>query len=179
MNTAIKNEDVFDSFNYEVDPETGEIISQDEISVEQLSRIARRLKWDKEKLEHNLTNLSTEIERLKGIKQLYVERFEKSRSYLVSKCEDIVEATGQDKMNYPGIGKFHWKTTRESINTEQYDTLGDDDKADLHSHNGMFFRIKTTISPDKKIKLEALKDGQSIEGFTINEKYKQFSFKEE
>jgi hypothetical protein len=169
-----------------VDPETGEILDvpfadpADKITVEDLPRVARSLRTLAQRMGEILEFRRAETERIAAHCDRKVERAQQSHDYLLGIARTLMASTEERRLEYPGLGVLKFGTTRESVNTEGYDALTPEEKEELHAEFPGLFRIKTTVSPDKKEIMATSKAGVlPTPGFTTNPKQETFTFKAE
>ena len=168
---------VLEPYEIQVDPETGEVLTDVEIVPDELPRVPRRIMYDREELEKNLATIKKEIERLQFVAEKYQTQFEKRESYLLGKCQQIAVQTGQDKIKLAGFGTFRFQKGRESVSTEAYDSLEDSQKQEIHNTMPSLFKVK--FSPDKKAIKTAIANGETTDYFTIEKASDKFIFKPE
>lgn len=178
MYEAVRTQETLGALEITIDPETGEVITEQPITTELLPRVARRLTANRQELAEKTDVIKREIDRLMSVLDLYTTKYNRIEAYLLAQCEMLMRESGKDKLDYPGIGKFQIGMTRASVDSQQYEGFDDDQKADVHKQVPGCFRVKTTISPDKRAIMALLKDGQDIPGFQINEPVEKFEFKE-
>ena len=171
--------EVFEPFEVQYDPDTGELVKDQEIIITDLPRVARRLAVIDRKSAVNAKTIDYEIERLRGVKQRMFDKYATTRSFLMSRCEHLMRQGGKDELEYPGIGKFRYGTTRESVNDTVFESLDKVGKGSIQREYPGMFRIKVEAKPDKKAILAHLKTDDALPGFTLNRKYQKFEFKPE
>lgn len=174
-----------------IDPNTGEILPPpvSDVVLKDIPQVASWMRSARRNLEHmespkqDCRCASCNFAR---VQQEILERGRKRRdtlAKLVDKYQErvrsLMEQEGQDKLEYP-FGTFQFRTGRPSVDDTEYGELSDKEKAALHKKYGEdYFRTKTTVAPDKVAIMKALKDGESIKGFSIREPERKFVFKEE
>jgi len=180
MHTELdKTGEMFDPFEPLVDPETGEILEDQTVVVEDIPRIARRIALDRQKIEGRVGTINREISRLEAIRQMYYDKHADREKFLMKLVKDMMGHANKDELEYPGIGKFRYGTTREKVDDSEYMAASDDEKAEIHSSHSNLFVVKTTVRPDKKAIKEAIGDGNPVPGFDLIGKFKKFEFKPE
>lgn len=163
-------------FNYTVDEETGEIIC-DEPTMDDITKIGRRITYDKQELESTLAVFKKEIERIQALMKQKQDRHERNREYLMTKVENLLRLNGLEKLDTPA-GKFKFGTTRESVNDEAYKEFTKEQLEELQKECPDFWKTTYVIKPDKKAIMEWLKNGGELSGFYINKKEEVLKFKE-
>ncbi len=168
-----------------VDLETGEVLDAlstalaDKAVIEDMPRYARALRTIEARMDVIRKYRAEETERIQAICDQKTDKFEDSKRILTNTVEGLMKATGKEQLDYPGIGAFKFGLSRESVNTDKYDALPDDEKDIFQSTNCGWFRKKTYITPDKKKIKATLDTGEAVPGFSLNRRHETFTFKVE
>jgi len=169
-----------------IDEETGEIIEQVEgedrsnVTTADLPRICRAMAALDRRQGMIELYLKQEVERLKYSCESKLAALSKQRSFLESVAEGLFRATGEKKIDYPGLGTIRMGHTRESVDSSVYDGLSPEDQAVIQKEYAAMFRTKVIVSPDKKaIKKTITDDGDTVPGFTVAPKVEKFEFRAE
>ena len=183
----LNEENLFEAFEINVDPETGEIMGEPvvegDILTVHLPRIARRLNIEKKQYENRITALQQEINRLQEIAQRYKQQYEKKESYLLDMVKGIMEENQKNKLEYPGIGIFRFRKLPDSVDSSEYDTW-DNEKKLFYGEQFLdvnLFKKKIIITPNKKEikKLLADKNSETLSGFKLITGKTKFEYKGE
>jgi len=170
-----------------IDPETGEIIADPlQVQVQDLPDVARRIRALQRRVDIIREFERQEIERIAGACSKKVLAMEAQVDWFISRAEQLLAETGKDEIDYPGLGKFRFGMTRESVVTEVWDNMSDEDKRRVHVNNTMIFHdparkdVLERISPDKREIARRLKNGTlHPDVFRLSEKERVFQFKPE
>lgn len=168
-----------------VDLETGEVVDAlatalaDKTVIEDLPRYARALRTIEARMDVVRKYRAEETERIQAICDQKTDKFEDTKRILTSTVKGLMESTGKERLDYPGLGTFKFGLSRESVNTDEYDDLPDDEKDIFQSTNCGWFHKKTTVTPDKKKIKATLDSGEAVPGFSLNRRHETFAFKVE
>ena len=174
MNEPALNLDEF------VDPETGEILeTENKIVLEDLPKIARSLQTQTMRMAVIKKFRDDEVARITAHCDRKTETLQGSFDYLLGMAKTLMAGADKKRLEYPGLGVLKFGTTRESVDTSGYDDLPDEEQEELQADWPSLFRIKTTVSPDKKAIMATIREGAQFIGFKVNEKRETFIFKAE
>lgn len=173
-----------ENFNQQmIDQETGEVIdiaqfNEEQIKTLDLPRVARALKALEKKMENIGDYLREETDRITELCDAKMQPLNNQYSFLFSRARELYEAQSEKSLDYPGLGKFVTIKGREYVDDEVYQEMTDEQKQDLHTRRSEFFKVKTTVTPDKKAIKEELKE-RAVGGFVIGTHEDKFQFKVE
>lgn len=154
-------------------PETGEIIEEEVVVLDNtLPKYARACKAIKYKIEQLKEYRDKEVNRIIEICDHNSENLQKQLDRLTDRSMAIMRMAGEEKVYYPGLGRFRFGLTRLKVNDEAWDGR-------MNNNCIECFKSETKITPVKKIILDKLKKGEHIEGFSLEEQKETFIFKEE
>lgn len=178
-NQIENSQDIFDPIEPQFDPETGEIIDVKGLLIQDLPRIARGIIATEERYEKAVANTKREIERLKAWVQTYEERRDKALAYLKERAQEMMDVTGEKKVEYPGLGKFQYVKARASVDRSIYDMLPNADRKVLLDEYPELLREKYSIEPDINKIRKALTDGNAPDCFALVDNGQEFTFRKE
>ena len=174
------SQDDFNPVDIDFDPETGEVIDNLDVLTVDLPRLARAIIQNNERYTKAIDNTKREIERLKAWVKTYEERRDNGQQYLLDKAKSIIEVTGEESVEYAGLGKFRYQKAVDKVDTSIYDMLPDTERAELFTGYKGLFREKYSITPDLNEIKKAFKNGGDVpDCFTIEQGGRNFIFKEE
>ena len=107
------------------------------------------------------------------------EHYDKQESFFLAAAKDKLESTGEKKLEYPGLGAIRFRKMPVVVDTAEYDALDDDKKHEVQSKFRDLFRVKQTVSPDKKAIKAVLDGGSRIDGFDLRYQADKIEFVEE
>jgi len=177
-----------------IDEQTGEIIegSFDAVNailvgdanaptVESLPKILRALRAVERQMDMVKAYREAEQERINALCQQKLERLTLQYVTLKGLSFQMLRASGQKRLDYPGLGVVRFGSTRESVNTEKWDALTPDEKKARKDTMWSCLTVKETIAPNKPEIMKQIKNGVSdvCDLFHINEKQETFIFKAE
>lgn len=181
-------QDEFDPF--EIDTETGEIIEPaNGITIEHLPRVGisiNQIASDADHLMNPRIKCLCKFCYLGRIKARYdreVANFTNRRTDCVERARELLRASGETKVDLPGIGIFSFRKQAPMVDSSKYDDLSEEDQLALLEEAIAECResyvVTTTHRPDKdKIKAD-LKAGNDVPGFSLKTNADTFSFKSE
>ena len=156
-----------------------------------LSWIARQIKALEYRIAMTQTYRATEIEKIAACAGDIIEKKQEQINSLTIMAMNFLKSEGYcyaDKklrtFSLPGLGKFAFSTTRESVNIDDYNDLSDDEKTQLQKEFPQRFNAFVKISPNKTNILAELTNivdnvVPQLKGFHINHKQETFKFKGE
>lgn len=183
----LERELLIDDDGLQIDPATGEVVTDPlEIQTKDLPDVARRLRAIENRIRIIQEFEQQEHERIARACAKKVGSFEITRQFYMTRAEQLLAETGQKEIDYPGLGKFRFGTTRESVVTTAWDEMSDKDKRRYHINHQMIFRdpsrkdLLDRISPDKREIMKRLKSGAlEPDVFRLSDKEPVFQFKPE
>lgn len=173
------SQDLFEPYELNYDPETGEILDNFDVIIEELPRVLRKLKHNKEKREKKLADLQKEINRLTEVGRRIREHYDKEEAYFLAAAKHKLESTGEKSLDYAGLGKIRFRKMPVVVDTTVYDELDDDKKHEVQSRFRDLFRVKQTVAPDKMAIKAVLDGGSRIDGFDLRYQADKIEFVEE
>lgn len=170
----------------DINPETGEVEGEERLLItEDLPLIARQMRALYSKIEMIKLFRDKEAERIMSVCTEKMVRLEKQVTYFESLAEQLVREIPDRKVDYPGLGRFRFRKMPDKVDVSDYDAMSDDEKLSVRNRHQGCFRVKTTVTPDKrKIKgllddIAAGKSDAQIEGFQVQVGGEKFEFKPE
>lgn len=135
----------------DVNPETGEIEGEDhQLVTKELPLIARQMRALNSRIEAIKAFRDQEAERIMSVCTEKMVRLEKQVLYFEYLAEQMVKEMPNQKVDYPGIGKFRFHKMPDKVDTATYDQLTDSEKLHVQNQYKGCFNHKTLITPDKK-----------------------------
>jgi len=170
------------------DPMTGDVLDAERITLEELPKVGRWIAAVDRKLAHlkepdvrcscDCCNLSREIARLKAIAENRAEQLERQRSRMLTGAANLVTATGQRSLRYPGIGRFGFRAMPERVDSSGWDRLDEGSRNVVVANHPDLFRVK--VEPDRTAIKAALRDKPETNlPFTLERGEDKFEFKAE
>ena len=183
-----------------IDEETGEIIGEvgPDATTEVLPKLARAIRamtWRKKTIEEYRDG---EIDRILSICNQKVDKLQEQIDYLTSQAKGIMDAEGYSyedakkrKLEYPGLGKFRFGVTRQTVVDDGWDEFTEEKKEGQYRQFLGVIAKCIEFKPDKR-EILLLLQGDNIEtndgdvigrrmipGFTLSEQTETFTFKPE
>lgn len=167
-------------YDVQVDTNTGEIlVDGQQITTSDIPKLAWAIRAYQRRADMIERYKQERIQTIFAKCDQKIEQLNQTADFLINRVKGLMIAIDERRLEYPDLGVFRFGTTRESVNDDEYQAMDDDHRAEIQNSNRECFRIKTTVSPDKKIILDRLKSGIVIPGFAIREKIETFEFKPE
>jgi len=167
----------------DINPETGEIEGEERpLVIKELPLIARQMRALNSRIEAIKVFRDQEAERIMSVCTDKMIRLEKQVIYFEYLAEQMVKEMPEQKIEYPGIGRFRFRKMPDKIDTTTYDQMTDEEKLHVQNHYKGCFNRKVSITPDKKaIKalLTDIAEGRSealLTSFQIKAGGKKFEF---
>jgi len=166
-----------------VDMETGEVVDPfglgQKAVIEDLPRHARTLRVIESRMDMIKRYRMEETERIQAICDAKIAKFEETQRFFKGLASTLMRAASKERLDYPGLGTFKFGYSRESVNTDEYDNLPENEKNVFETANAGWFRTKITITPDKAKIKATLDSREPVPCFSLNQKHETFTFKAE
>jgi hypothetical protein len=167
----------------EIDPETGEIIGEDhKLVVEDLPKIARQMRALSAQADIIGNYEEAELARIREYCHDKVSRVIKQYEFFEGIAKQMLEQSGQKKIEYPGLGKLRFVKQREKVDDSGYNAMSEEEQKVLRESRKGFFKTKIVMTPDKKAiktQIELVERGESdvgVPGFKILRPPEKFEF---
>lgn len=188
-------ESLAEKLEYEdlIDPETGEFYDPDfevaggpPLTSDHLPKLARRIIHDTYRIKMIQQFKDDELARIRECCNARIFALEKQIDYCREQlAKPVVDGISSRTMELPGLGKFKFRKGREYVEDEAYQEMTPEEQTRVQTQRPGCFKVKTTITPDKKeikARLEDFKGGRSeadVEGFEIKRHPEVFVFEPE
>lgn len=159
-----------------IDTETGEV-SVDNDTAQDLSRLGRILRSLIRRQAEVGEFKRHEIERVRAICDHRLDSISVSIVHLTGLAQSHLGQSGKGRAELPGIGVFRSRKLPDTVDTEGYDGMPDNDKQGIQENWPELFRTK--IEPDKKAIKENLRVDSQPHCFTLRLGSHKFEFKAE
>lgn len=169
-------------------PETGEVLDDVivnttlTLTTEQIPKLARQIRAGMARLHLIEEFEKQEIGRIRESCQVKSEQIQRSVDFLIERTRQFAEQAGHKKLEYPGLGTFKTNTGREFVDDSGYQQMSEEERVLLQNRQQGFFRVKTTVTPDKaeiKKRLKEIEAGTSestLSGFEMKRHPDSFVF---
>lgn len=116
--------------------------------------IAREIKRLESEIEQIDEYKKAELDRIRESSERKKMSKQNSIAYLLQRAEMLLAHHDKEKYDMPGVGRFSFKLTTQSVDTTDYDALSEEKQTELHQSYPDLFAVK--YSPNKKAIKEAL-----------------------
>ncbi|MEA1875864.1 MAG: hypothetical protein U9N86_03285 [Bacteroidota bacterium] len=163
-----------------VDEATGEMLeAKDELLVADIPSIAQWIQTLRRQVEQEREYLANRINVMTESCEFKIAKKNEKIATYMQTLERLFETTGERSVNYTQIGTVRYRQHPVRLNDKAYDDMSQAEQDVMYSKHGEYFRVKQTIKPDKRKIIDELKQGGTLNGFSLNPSYDTFEFKEE
>lgn len=162
----------------DIDTETGEIVGEDhELVIDDLPKIARQMRALNAGVAIARQYQSDEVRRITDYCNDKARRLQKQYEFFERIAQQMLEQSGQKKIEYPGLGTLRFAKQREKVDDTGYYAMSEQEQLHVQTQNPGCFTTKKTVTPNKKeIKARLQEDSTSPDGFEVVRPDDKFEF---